>query len=140
MAWPEVPVVTVVRGVGEMKLFQEFEKRRRELGMACTTLAKRSHVSLPTVNRILSGQHSGASLANVAAIAEALGTEITAVANARSDKLRQEQARRKARRLVRLVQGTSALEGQGLDQQELEEMVARTSIDLLRSKRKLWVE
>ncbi len=123
-----------------MKLFRKFEKRRRELGMACGTLAKRSHVSLPTVNRILSGQHGGASFVNVAAIAEALGMEITVVAKDRSEKLRQEQAIRKARRLVGLVQGTSALEGQGLDQQELDEMVGRTSRELLLSKRKLWSE
>ncbi len=122
----------------EMNIFRDFEKRRRELGMSSTALAKRSHVSLPTVNRILSGQHDGASFANVVAIADALGMELTSIANMRSDELRQKQAMNKARRLVRLVQGTSALEGQGLDDDELEEMVDRTSRELFLLKRKLW--
>lgn len=123
-----------------MSVFREFEKRRRELGMSRSILAKRSRVSLPTVNRILSGQHTGASFANVLAIAEALGMELTAEAKTRSDEFRHKQATRKARRLVRLVQGTSALEGQGLDQHEIEEMVERTSRELLPTKRKLWEE
>lgn len=106
--------------------------------MSRTALAKRSHVSLPTVNRILSGQNSGASFANVLAIAGALDMEVTAVAHTGSDEFRQKQAMDKARRLVRLVQGTSALEGQGLDQDELEEMVKRTSRELVLTKRKLW--
>jgi len=121
-----------------MDIFKEFEKRRGELGMSRTVLAKRSRVSLPTVNRILTGQHTAASFSNVAAIAETLGMEITAKAKTRSYDFRQQQAMRKARQLVRLVQGTSALEGQGLDDQELEEMIGRTSKELFLSNRKLW--
>lgn len=121
-----------------MDVFREFERRRRELGMSRTALAKRSHVSLPTVNRILSDQHGGASFANVLAIANALGMEVTATAQTGSDEFRQRQATTKARHVVRLVQGTSALEGQGLDKDELEEMVRRTSRELVVTKRKLW--
>ena len=121
-----------------MEIFRGFERRRRELGMSRTALAKRSHVSLPTVNRILSGQNSGASFANVLAIAGALDMDLTVIANSGSDEFRERQAMHKARRLVCLVQGTSALEGQGLDQDELEEMVKRTSRELVVTKRKLW--
>jgi len=123
-----------------MNIFKAFEKRRQELGMSRSILAKRSHVSLPTINRILSGQHTGSSFANVQSIAAALGVELTATTNIRSEKFRTQQAMRKARRLVRLVQGTSALEGQGLDRDEIEEMVGRTSRELLPTNRKLWEE
>ncbi len=121
-----------------MDIFKEFEKRRRELGMSRTVLSKRSRVSLPTVNRILTGQHIAASFSNVMAIAKTLGMEITTAAKTRSYDFRQQQAMRKARKLVSMVQGTSALEGQGLDDQELEEMVGRTSKELFLSNRKLW--
>lgn len=123
-----------------MNLFHDLEKRRRELGMSCVTLARRSLVSLGTVNRILSGEHEGASFANVEALARALGMEISANPLDRSEKRRQQQADQKAKELVRLVQGTSALEGQGLDNQELDEMIDRTSRELLASNRKLWGE
>jgi transcriptional regulator with XRE-family HTH domain len=123
-----------------MQLFQEFEKRRRELGMSRSMLARRSRVSLPTLNRIMSSQDGRAAFAHVAAIARALGMDLTPVVKVGSEDLRRKQATSKARRLVRLVQGTSGLEGQAVDQQDLESMVARTTEQLLRSNRKLWSE
>lgn len=124
----------------ETKLSKQFEVRRRELGMSRALLAKRARVSLPTVNRILGGQLEKASFANVVAIAKELGIELRMHFACAPAKMRKTQAERKARRLVRLVQGTSALEGQGLDQKELEAMISRTSADLLASKRKLWID
>ena len=124
----------------QMQLFETFEQRRRELGMSRSTLARRSRVSLPTVNRIMSAHHETSTFAHVAAIAQALGIELTAVAKVGSEELRRKQAKKKATRLVRLVQGSSGLEGQAVDQRELESMVARTTEQLLRSKRKLWPE
>lgn len=121
-------------------IFLSLEKRRRELGMSRKSLANRSHVSLPTVNRILSGRHSGASIENVLTIAAALGMELKFEAEMRSERFREMQALAKARQLVRLVQGTSALEGQGLDNDELEDMIGRTAKELSLSKRKLWDE
>jgi hypothetical protein len=103
-------------------------------------LARRSGVSLPTVNRIFSAEHDRVTFAHVLAIARVLGMELTPVVTDKSDDLRRKQARHKARRLVGLVQGTSALEGQAVDQQDVESMVDRTTEKLLRSNRKLWSE
>lgn len=47
-----------------------------------------------------------------------------------------ERAREIARRLVGLVQGTSSLEGQGLDKNEIETLVQRSTKRILKSKRK----
>tara|TARA_R110002049_G_scaffold143574_1_gene305727 strand:+ start:2232 stop:2603 length:372 start_codon:yes stop_codon:yes gene_type:complete len=121
-----------------MQILQQLEKRRKEVGMSRSILAKRSGVSLPTVNRILSDHSTSASFANVLAIASALDMKITAEKESPNSDFRKNQAMKKARYLVRLVQGTSALEGQGLDQDELEEMIDRTSMELLPTKRKLW--
>ena len=130
-----------------MLLFQELEKRRKELGMSRLALARRSRVSLPTINRILSDKQDGngqlpkggrASFANVAAVADALGLTLTAPEKATSDEFCQQEARRKAKRVVGMVQGTSGLEGQGLDQQEMESLVVKATKRILKSKRKLW--
>jgi transcriptional regulator with XRE-family HTH domain len=108
--------------------------------MSLSTLAGRSGISLPTVNRILSGRHANPAFAHVAAIADTLGIELTAVAKDNSEQRRRKQARTKARQLVGLVQGSSALEGQAVEQKDLESMIAQTTEKLLRSKRKLWAE
>lgn len=123
-----------------MELLQKLEKRRRELGMSRSALARRSRISLPTINRIMSKQHNRTSLASVGAIADALGMQLTADEKIESGELCRQLANRIARRLVAAVQGTSGLEGQGLDQQEVERLVSQTTEELLRSKRKLWYE
>jgi transcriptional regulator with XRE-family HTH domain len=123
-----------------MDLLQKMEKRRRELGMSRSALAKRSHVSLPTINRIMSKKRDRASLASVLAIAGALGMELTADARVESSEFCRQLAQNLAKRLVTSVQGTCGLEGQGLDQRDLERLVSETTERLLRSKRRLWWE
>ena len=51
------------------------DDRRRELGMSMSVLARRSGVSLPTLQRVLRGRNGGM-LATLEAIARALGTEL----------------------------------------------------------------
>jgi len=119
-------------------LLCEFERRRRELGLSRSALARRSGVSLPTVNRILTGQYGKASFESVAAVAQALELELTAVESNDSDAVRNSQARKHARRLLMLLQGTSALEGQAVEPQTLDTMLDRTAAQLLESNRRLW--
>jgi transcriptional regulator with XRE-family HTH domain len=120
-------------------LFQNLERRRRELGMTYATVAARSGVSLPTVQRILSGQHPSATFVNVNAIARALDLDIALEPRTPADEFREQQAAKRARQLVGLVQATSALEGQALDPCAVERMVRQTVHDLLAgSPRKLW--
>jgi len=53
--------------------------------------------------------------------------------------LKREQAVRKAKKLVALVQGTSGLEGQAVGEKDVESMVKQTTHELLAgSKRRLW--
>ncbi len=122
-------------------LFQDLERRRRELRMTYATVATRSGVSLPTVQRILSGDHRNGTFANVMAIAQALDMTITFQSQISADELREQQAAKRARQLVGLVQGTSGLEGQAIDEQTFERMVRQTVHELLAgSHRKLWAE
>jgi transcriptional regulator with XRE-family HTH domain len=120
-------------------LLSDLDKRRRELGLSYDLLSKRCGVSRPTVQRILSGRHPTASFSNVIAIAEALGLALRFGSQVAVPKMKREQARKKARKLVALVQGTSGLEGQAVDRESLDAMVEQTTHELLAgSKRKLW--
>jgi transcriptional regulator with XRE-family HTH domain len=117
------------------------DRRRRELGLSYELLAQRCGLSRPTVYRILSGHHGAASFASVAAIAESLGLEIRFHSKVDPRTLRRDQAQRKAKQLVALVQGTSGLEGQAVDRRAIEAMVERTTDELLAgSKQRLWSE
>jgi transcriptional regulator with XRE-family HTH domain len=120
---------------------EELETRRRELGVSQSVLAERCGVSLPTVQRILAGNDSAASLKNVLAIAHALGMELKAVPSIKAEELLQQQARKKAEQLVGMVQGTSALESQGLSREQIGRMIRKTAQELLDgSRRRLWAE
>jgi transcriptional regulator with XRE-family HTH domain len=134
-------------GIHEMQMidykiespFRRLESRRRELGISVASLAKRSAVSMPTVSRVLSGRAPHASFANVLAIAKALGLEIKMEAKSPAADYREEQAKRKAQRLVTMVQATSALDAQAVDARTLGEMTHDTVRELLTgSPRALW--
>jgi len=120
------------------KLHDRFARRREELGMPYEALSARSGVSVPTVKRILGGRMAKASTANVLAIAEALGISIV-VGDTDGGEMRRRQARTKAERIARLVQGTSGLEGQALSDRQFEQLVDRSYHELLAgSSRRLW--
>jgi transcriptional regulator with XRE-family HTH domain len=121
--------------------FEKLEARRRKLEMSCAALARRSGVSLATVQRILSGKHAEASFANVLAIAQALDMSVEIEPNASATEVRQRQARQKAERLVNMVQATSGLEAQPVSADAICEMTAQTASELLAgSPRELWSE
>ena len=76
---------------------------------------------------------------NVYAVAAALGLALTAEPELSADELCEQQAEAKARELVALVQGTSALEAQGLTTDTLNRMVEETKHQLLTGpRRRLW--
>lgn len=122
-------------------LFGKLEARRRKLGISQAALADRCGVSLPTTHRILSGHGSTASLENVLAIAQFLGMELEAVPRLDAETILEQQARRKAEKLVRMVQATSALESQGVSARHIGQMTNKTVQELLAgSRRRLWAE
>jgi transcriptional regulator with XRE-family HTH domain len=101
-------------------LLKNLDQRRRELGLSYELLSRRCGVSRPTVQQILSGRQIEASFANIVAVAESLATELRLDSTVDSRDLKREQAERKAKRLVALVQGTSGLEGQAVDVKAVE--------------------
>ncbi len=116
----------------------ELNERRKALGLSEQALADASGVSRGTVINVLKDP-SGSTLENVLKIMAVLGIKLEATPVARPEEIRRRQAMAKAKKLVRLVQGTSALEGQGVGPAKLKAMVRDTAEDLLRGpKRRLW--
>ena len=116
----------------------QLNDRRKRLGMTYQSLATRCGLSVSTVKRILLHGIDNASFAKVLAIMSALGIALNPTPRPEVE-FREEQAEIKARRLTKLTQGTSALESQGLDEDQLRDMTRETTHQLMAgSKRKLW--
>ena len=123
------------------QIFSELDLRRRELGMSIGDLASKTGISWPTAQRILSGQHNIATFTKVSALADALGMNIDLRSVVDPEDLRERQAQKKAQRLVKMVQGTSALEAQAVNKNNYEQMLRRTVHELLAGPpRKLWAK
>jgi transcriptional regulator with XRE-family HTH domain len=116
-------------------------ERRKRLGMSYKVLAARSGISIATVQRILSCGNDQANFYNVVAVAKALGMTASFTERVSDIELREQQAQKKSKCLISLLQGTSGLEGQAADDQTVRDMVQQTIHELLAgSSRKLWAE
>lgn len=118
-------------------LARRFQRRRKALGMTVLQLAKRSGVSIATVNRVLAGS-DGASIAHVSAVADALGLSLQVRSTRRIASLRAREAIRKAKRVVGLTQANATLEKQGVSRAAARDVQKLVSHRLLKSGRKLW--
>lgn len=126
------------------EFFHSLEARRRSLGISFPALAERSGISMPTLKRIFAGEVSP-TVEKLQAMAAVLGVEfrvngaIEVIPSKSVEQVRRAVAEEKAEWLVRLVQGTSALEGQAVDQGTVHEMIELTVLELLSGpNRKLW--
>ena len=118
---------------------EQMNQRRRVIGMTYEALGMRCGVPVSTIKRLLTRGIEHASLAKVVAIAEALGMSLSLEATTDEVEFRETQALRKAHQLVRLTQGTSALESQGLSEEALARMTRQTVHDLMAgSPKRLW--
>jgi hypothetical protein len=128
--------------------YRDLDLRRRELGMSYRILAELSGASLPAVQRLLSARVQDPSFPVVMAVVEALGGgtprimpdgSCTFEFHVSAQKIREQRATVKARKLVSLVQGTSALEAQAVRKSDYMQMLDRTRHDLLAgSSQRLW--
>ena len=112
--------------------------------MTKSAVAQRARVSLPTVNRILSGKERMPTVPNLHAIARALGVVVRIGATIEieepqsAEEYRRIQARSKATQLMHMVQGTMSLEDQAVDKYTIEKMIENATHELLKSNRRLW--
>ena len=89
--------------------------------------------------RILKERRASSSLKNVLAIANALGAEMD-LRPQDPEKMVEQEIQAKAREIVRMVQGTMALEAQGItDQNHLDQLVQVAAAEIRAKPRKqLW--
>jgi transcriptional regulator with XRE-family HTH domain len=119
-------------------LMPELNVRRKKLKMPVAALIKRSGVPRPTVFRILRGETDSIRFASVAKVASVLGVTFGGPA-IEPEELRRREAKRKARLLSRLTQGTMGLEAQAVSSELLKELEEQTVTRLLAGKGdKLW--
>ena len=116
------------------------ESQRRALRMTLPAVAERAHVSRATVRRVLKEKRSSARLDNVLAIAAVLGAEFE-FRLAEPEAMIEAEVQKRARKVAEMVQGTMALESQGLtDEARLAEIAAAAATELRSKPRKhLWL-
>jgi transcriptional regulator with XRE-family HTH domain len=121
---------------------RRLNERRKLIGLTYAELAQRAGLSPRTVQRALSDgiENSHIEFESITSLAEVLGF-VPYCEKEDANAIRRRQAEAKAERLVGLVQGSSALEAQGLDAWAIQEMRERTVRDLLAgSNRMLWAQ
>lgn len=104
-------------------------QRRRELRMPISALSERANTSVSTIKRVLAGDTS-VSYSTLCRIAQAMGASFEV--NARSPRsVIREEAKRKARLVAKMVQGTSAMEAQAVDKETLDRIAQTAEAELV---------
>jgi len=105
----------------QQDIFDALQARRQALGMSYRVLARRANLTTRTVKGVLA-ERRRASLATALALAHALSADIGVLRAPSPSVVRRAQARKKARQLAALAQGSAALEKQAVPP----EIVSRT--------------
>jgi predicted transcriptional regulator len=113
--------------------------KREALGISHARLAEMTGVSLLTVQRFFAQGNDNISFATICKMADALGIDLMAQEKTSAQEMLEARARAKAREMAKIVQGTSALEAQGVNTVTLNEIENGIFYTLMNgSKRTLW--
>ena len=115
------------------------DRQRRALKMPLDVVAEQSGVSRATVCRVLVEKNTSARIENVMAIAGVLGATFE-IHVQEPEKLVEWYVQEQAKQLVQMVQGTMALESQGItDQNHLNELVDVAAAEIRnKPRKKMW--
>lgn len=121
------------------RVIEQINIQKKELGISNAIIAEQSGVSVATVARILSGNHPSAHFDHVYAIASVLGVSLVAQSAIDPEIMKREQAEKKAKQIMKLVRGNSALEATETSQETYQRMLNKTINELMAGpKRALW--
>jgi transcriptional regulator with XRE-family HTH domain len=120
-------------------LIKKIKERKKTLGITIENLAKLSGLGIRTLNRFLAGED--VKLSTVEKVTLLLGLDFAGNETISLEELRQKRAKEKALFMASLVQSTSALEMQGLDNPALEKIINQFEEEFLYGKyhETLWV-
>jgi transcriptional regulator with XRE-family HTH domain len=122
-----------------LELIEKIIARKKELNITVENLAKLSGVGVRTINRLL--KNEDIKLSTVESVTNLLGLDFAGNEVVPLEELKKQRAREKALFLASIVQGTSALEMQGLEEDSLKNIIANYEEAFLAGEYKstLWV-
>ena len=103
------------------ELIEKIEARKKTLGISIENLALLSHSGVRTVNRLFAG--ADVKLSTIEKITNLLGLDFAGNEVISLQELKKKRAKEKALFMASLVQETSVLEMQGLEQSSLNKMI-----------------
>lgn len=121
-----------------LNLVQKVSHRKEQVGITIDNISKLSELGIRTVNRFFAGED--VKLSTVEKITNVLGLDFAGNEVLSVDQLKEKRAKEKALYIVGLVQDTSALEMQGLENEELNNLLEETKEQFLKGsyQKTLW--
>ena len=122
-----------------LELIQKIENRKNQINITIENLAKLSNLGVRTVNRFFAGDD--VKLSTIENITNLLGLDFAGNEVVPLNQLQKQRAKEKALFMASLVQSTSALEVQGLEQDSLNKIIHKFEKKFLQGqyKNRLWV-
>lgn len=122
-----------------LQLIQKIKRRKDQIGITIENLSALSNVGVRTLNRFFAGDD--VKLSTVEKITNALGLDFAGNDIVDVETFKQKRAKEKALYIISLVQDTSSLEKQGLEQDVLDTFVKDTQKEFLKGnyQKNLWV-
>jgi len=122
-----------------LELIEKIIARKTELNITVENLAKLSGVGIRTINRLL--KNEDVKLSTIESVTNLLGLDFAGNEVLPLEELKKQRAREKALFLASIVQATSALEMQGLEEDSLKNIITNYEEAFLEGEYKntLWV-
>ena len=122
-----------------LELIQKIENRKKQINISIENLAKLSNLGVRTVNRFFAGDD--VKLSTIERITNLLGLDFAGNEVIPLNQLQKQRAKEKALFMASLVQSTSALEVQGLEEDSLKKIIDKFEKEFLEGqyKNRLWV-
>ena len=122
-----------------LELKQKIENRKKQVNISIANLAKLSNLGVRTVNRFFAGDD--VKLSTIERITNLLGLDFAGNEVVPLNQLQKQRAKEKALFMASLVQSTSALEVQGLEEDSLNKIIHKFEKEFLQGqyKNRLWV-
>ena len=122
-----------------LELISQIIARKEQLGITVENLAKLSGVGIRTINRLL--KNEDVKLSTVEHVTNFLGLDFAGNEQVPLNQLKKQRAREKALFLASVVQGISALEMQGLEDESLNHIISSYEKEFLNGSYQdtLWV-
>ena len=122
-----------------IELINNINNRKKQLNITIENLAKLSNIGIRTLNRFFAGDD--VKLSTIEKITNILGLDFAGNETIPFKQLQKQRAKLKALFMASLVQSTSALEMQGLEQENLNRIIKKFEYEFLKGeyKNRLWV-